>query len=67
MFLLWRYHVATMDRRSFGSLGAEGQHYLRISIATALEDLKLGVERIRSAATDLDGFQQFIQEGKHLC
>jgi hypothetical protein len=56
-----------MDRRSFGTLGAEGEHYLRISIATALEDLKLGLERIRNAATDLDGFQQFIQEGKHLC
>jgi aspartate/methionine/tyrosine aminotransferase len=67
MFLLWRYQVATMDRRSFGTLGAEGEHYLRISIATALEDLKLGLERIRNAATDLDGFQQFIQEGKHLC
>ena len=23
MFLLWRYQVATMDRRSFGSIGAE--------------------------------------------
>ena len=30
MFLLWRHQVATMDRRSFGSLGSEGQHYLRI-------------------------------------
>ncbi|MGZ5019113.1 MAG: pyridoxal phosphate-dependent aminotransferase [Chthoniobacterales bacterium] len=67
MFLLWRHQVATMDRRSFGSLGSEGQHYLRISIATALEDLKLGLARIRAAATDVHGFQQFIQEGKHLC
>jgi isocitrate/isopropylmalate dehydrogenase len=30
-------------------------------------DLKIGLERIRSAASDVDGFQQFIQEGKHLC
>ena len=67
MFLLWRYQVATMDRRSFGSIGSEGQHYLRISIATALSDLKIGLERIRVAATDIDGFQQFIREGKHLC
>lgn len=67
MFLLWRYQVATMDRRSFGSIGSEGQHYLRISIATALDDLKLGLERIRNAATDVSGFQKFIQEGKHLC
>ncbi len=67
MFLLWRHQVATMDRRSFGSIGAEGQHFLRISIATALDDLKLGLERIRSAATDANGFQQFIQEAQHLC
>jgi hypothetical protein len=55
------------DRRSFGSIGSEGQHYLRLSISTALEDLKIGLERIRSAASDVDGFQQFIQEGKNLC
>lgn len=67
MFLLWRHQVATMDRRSFGSIGAEGQHYLRISIATALDDLKIGLERIRNAANDAVGFQNFIQEGKHLC
>jgi aspartate/methionine/tyrosine aminotransferase len=67
MFLLWRHHVATMDRRSFGSIGSEGQHYLRISIATALGDLKLGLERIRAAANDVHGFQDFIKEGKHLC
>ena len=56
-----------MDRRSFGSIGSEGQHYLRLSIATALGDLKLALERIRVAASDVDGFQQFIQKGKHLC
>ena len=67
MFLLWRHHVATMDRRSFGSIGSEGEHYLRLSIATALDDLKLALERIRAAANDVDGFQQFIQEGRHLC
>jgi hypothetical protein len=67
MFLLWRHQVATLDRRSFGSIGSEGQHYLRLSIATALDDLKIGLERIRSAASDVDGFQQFIQEGEHLC
>jgi aspartate aminotransferase len=66
MFLLWRHQVATMDRRSFGSLGSEGEHYLRLSIATALEDLKTGLERIRAAAGDVKGFQDFIQAGKHL-
>ncbi len=34
MFLLWRHHVATLDRRSFGRIGSDGQHYLRLSIAT---------------------------------
>jgi hypothetical protein len=67
MFLLWRHQVATMDRRSFGSLGSEGQHFLRLSIATALDDLKVGLERIRAAASDVGGFQEFIREGKHLC
>jgi aspartate aminotransferase len=67
MFLLWRHQIATMDRRSFGSIASEGQNYLRISIATALDDLKVGLERIRNAATDVSGFQNFIQERKHLC
>jgi aspartate/methionine/tyrosine aminotransferase len=67
MFLLWRYQVATMDRKSFGQLGSEGEHYLRISIATALDDLKIGLERLGTAASDVDGFRSFIKEGKHLC
>jgi len=66
MFLLWRHHVATLDRRSFGRLGSDGQHYLRISIATGLDDLRLGLERIRAAAADRDGFRDFVQEGRHL-
>jgi aspartate/methionine/tyrosine aminotransferase len=65
MFLLWRHHVATIDRRSFGHIGSEGQHYLRLSIATALEDLRESLERIRAAAADRDGFQEFIREGRH--
>lgn len=67
MFLLWRHHVATMDRRSFGRIGCEGMHYLRLSIATGMADLQLGLERIRAAAGDRDGFNSFIQEGAHLC
>lgn len=66
MFLLWRHHVATMDRRSFGRLGSDGQHYLRLSIATGLDDLELGLKRIRAAAADRDGFRNFVQEGRHL-
>lgn len=64
MFLLFRYHVATMDRRSFGALGAEGRHYLRLSIATGLEDLKQAVARIAAAAQDREGFAAFVRSGE---
>jgi aspartate/methionine/tyrosine aminotransferase len=67
MFLLWRHRVATMDRRSFGRIGCEGMHYLRLSIATGMADLQLGLERFRAAAADREGFRSFIQEGAHLC
>ncbi len=63
MFLLFRYGVATLDRRAFGVIGAEGRHFLRISVATALEDLKDGMERIRKAAADREGFAAFIRDG----
>ena len=62
MFLLFRYHVAAMDRRSFGNIGAEGKHFLRLSIATGLEDLREGVGRIAKAAGDRDGFAEFMKE-----
>ena len=66
MFLLFRYHLATLDRRSFGRIGADGQHYLRLSIATSLPELERGVERIRRAALDRAGFRDFVAEGEHL-
>jgi aspartate/methionine/tyrosine aminotransferase len=64
MFLLFRYHVAMMDRRSFGALGAEGRHFLRISIATGIDDLKEAVNRIAQAAKDTDGFAAFMKEAE---
>jgi aspartate/methionine/tyrosine aminotransferase len=66
MFLLFRYHVATMDRRSFGRIGAEGKHFLRISIATGLDDLKEGVDRIGAASRDREGFAAFMASGEPL-
>ena len=62
MFLLLRYHVAAMDRRSFGVLGSEGRHYLRISIATGIGDLEEAVARIARASADRDGFFAFMKE-----
>lgn len=66
MFLLFKYHVATMDRKSFGRIGTEDMHFLRISIATGIDDLKEGVKRIAKAATDKDGFAAYVKEGKRL-
>jgi aspartate aminotransferase len=65
-FLLFRHHVATLDRRSFGRIGADGRHYLRFSIATALDDLRVAVERLARAGRDRDGFRAFVREGRHL-
>ena len=62
MFLLYRYGVATMDRSSFGVIGAEGQHFLRLSIATSLERLREGVDRFAQAARDREGFRSFLEE-----
>ena len=66
LFLLFRHHVATLDRKSFGRLGSEGKHYLRLSIATSMEQLKLGMARLEHATNDSDGFRDFVSEGRHL-
>jgi len=66
LFLLHRYHVATMDRRSFGALDSEGQHFLRLSIATGAADLAEAVERIRVASNDEVGFHAFARSGVHM-
>ncbi|MGH9465535.1 MAG: aminotransferase class I/II-fold pyridoxal phosphate-dependent enzyme, partial [Thermoanaerobaculia bacterium] len=61
MFLLYRHGLAVMDRASFGRLGSEGQHYLRLSIAAAIEQLQEGVRRLASAAADAAGFASFLE------
>ncbi len=66
MFLLYNYQVAVMDRKSFGEIGTQGKHFLRISIATGLEDLKEGVKRIGEAGKDEKGFAEFVKAGKRL-
>jgi len=58
-FLLYRHGVATLDRRSFGRIGSEGKHFLRISIATAYDELEEAMDRIRVAAFDVDGFNEW--------
>ena len=64
MFLLFDYGVATLDRKSFGRIGSEGKHYLRISIATAFDDLREAVARIEAAANDRPGFERFLAQGR---
>ena len=50
-----------MDRHSFGRIGADGQHFLRVSIAASLERLMEATDRIGRAAKDTDGFAEFVQ------
>lgn len=64
MFLLYSYGVATMDRKSFGAIGAEGQHFLRLSIATSMDRLQEGVTRIANASRDREGFAEFLEREK---
>lgn len=66
MFALYRHGVAVMDRRSFGAIGAENQHFLRLSIAADLDTLKKGVQRIAAAGDDRQGFRQFVEAGQNL-
>jgi len=66
LFLLYRYRAATMDRRSFGVRGSEGQHFLRLSIATGDDDLREALRRLEQAAADQKGFADFVRSGKRL-
>jgi aspartate/methionine/tyrosine aminotransferase len=66
LFLLFEHGVATLDRKSFGRLGTEGRHFLRISIATDTDALKEGLKRFAAAASDRAGFQRFVEKGEHL-
>lgn len=61
MFLLYSYGVATMDRNSFGRIGADGQHFLRLSIANSMDQLQAGVARMAEAAGDGAGFREFLE------
>ena len=63
MFLLYSHHVAVLDRRSFGRIGTEGKHFLRLSIASSEAELEEGVARIARAAKDPDGFARYLSEG----
>lgn len=59
MFLLFAHGLATLDRNSFGVLGSEGQHFLRFSVATSLDDLHEAMRRFAAAAKDERGFTAY--------
>jgi hypothetical protein len=54
-----------LDRRSFGRIGSENLHYLRLSIATDTQSLKEGLARFAAAARDREGFRRFFDRGEH--
>lgn len=61
-FLLYFHGVALVDRRSFGQLGSEGQHFMRLSYAADMSSIQEGVARISKGASDLSGFEKFTQD-----
>jgi aspartate/methionine/tyrosine aminotransferase len=66
MFALYEHKVAVLDRKSFGAIGSENMHFLRLSIAADLETLEEGVRRIAAAGDDVDGFRRFVEKGENL-
>ena len=62
LFALYKHGVATLDRAAFGVIGSEGQHYVRISLASGIEALKTGVTRLAEASVDVNGFQAFLKQ-----
>jgi aspartate/methionine/tyrosine aminotransferase len=62
MFALYNHQVAVLDRLSFGRVGAEGKHFLRLSTASELGVLRDGVQRLRNAAQDQAGLEKFLKE-----
>ncbi len=62
LFALYRHGVAVLHRESFGTRGAEGEHYVRLSIATSMDQLREGVARLAAAAGDREGFADFMRE-----
>ena len=62
MFALYEHQVAVLDRLSFGRIGAEGKHFLRLSTASELGVLRDGVKRLSDAAQDQAGLEKFLKE-----
>jgi aspartate aminotransferase len=61
MFALYGHQVAVLDRPSFGQIGADGKHFLRLSTASELGVLEEGVRRLRQASKDVQGLADFLK------
>jgi aspartate aminotransferase len=61
LFLLRRHGVATVERASFGAIGAQGEEFLRVSFASSMDLLREGVGRIDKGARDKKGFADFFE------
>ena len=62
MFALYEHQIAVLDRKSFGKIGADGKHFLRISIAAEQSVLEKGILRLKNAGEDLSGLDRFLKE-----
>lgn len=65
-FLLYYHGVALVDRRSFGVVKSEGQHYVRLSYATDMASIEKGIAAIREGGRDRDGFRKFTKDDEAL-
>ena len=61
LFALYGHRVAVLDRKSFGQIGTESLHFLRLSTASDLPVLEDGVQRIRNASEDHAGLRRFLE------
>ena len=60
MFALYYHNIAFLDRQSFGKIGSEGQHYIRLSIASDLTVLEDGINKLSDAVQDYLGIAKFL-------
>ena len=62
MFALYEHQIAVLDRKSFGKIGADGKHFLRLSIAAEQSVLEEGILRLKNAGEDTNGLDRFLQK-----
>ena len=60
LFALYGHGVATLDRGAFGTINSEGQHFIRVSLASNLDTLEAGLRCLGAAARDEKGAQNFM-------